>query len=129
MIWPEAPEIKDRYWTLGRSVLCPWGSAAAPGTGKHLVLDGRLRSAMPDPAGSVEDREKKSASLFFLVARWKPPDPAEAPPDFVNLAMCRVAPTSSLALVQVAGPKLRKDCGETAAEVRARPDLRRSFWF
>ena len=84
---------------------------------------------MPDLAGSVEAREKKSASLFFLVPRWKPPDPAEAPPDWVNLATGRVQPTSSLVLEQVGGPKLKKDWGDTAAEVRARPDLGRSFWF
>ena len=76
---------------------------------------------MPDPAGSAEDREKKSASLFFLVGRWKPSDPAEAPPDFVNLATGRVQPTSSLVMEQVFGPKLKKDWGENGCRGQGSP--------
>ena len=102
MIWPEAPEIKDRFWTQGKSVLCPGpGGEAYHPEGKQWVLDGRLRSGMPDPTAAKTEWEKKSGSIFFLVERWKPPAAASdstQPPDTVNLVTARVTPTVSTVL-------------------------------
>ena len=64
LIWPEHPEIKDRFWTLGKTVICEGGHVWHP-EGKHIVLDGRLRSALPEP-GDKEGVDRKPASLFFL---------------------------------------------------------------
>ena len=99
MIWPETPEIKDRFWTQGKSVLCP-GSTAIHPEGKHMVLDGRLRSGFPDPTAAKTEWEKKSGSIFFLVERWKPPTAGDSapPPDTVNLVTARVVPTMSTVL-------------------------------
>ena len=58
---PECSEIKDKYWTAGRSVMAKNGSALHPGPGKkHVVLDGRLRG------GVNQDRV---FSPFFAVTR------------------------------------------------------------
>ena len=78
--------------------------------GKHIVLDGRLRSALPDPG--EEGAEKKIASLFFLLPRRKAVG-ADAFCSGPNLAMCRVQPTTSVRFEQVGpGPKMKmKDWG------------------
>ena len=108
LIWPEHPEIKDRFWTLGKTVICEGGHCAHP-EGKHIVLDGRLRSALPEP-GDKEGVDKKPASLFFLLPRRKAEVGAELTP---NLAMGSVRPTWSVRFEQVGpGPKIKmKDWG------------------
>jgi hypothetical protein len=61
---PETHEIKDRYWTAGRSVLCEGGCNHHPSK-KHIVLDGRMR-AIPMPGGS------RPFSIFFCIQRGEP---------------------------------------------------------
>jgi hypothetical protein len=61
---PETNEIKDRYWTAGRSVLCENGCDHHPSK-KHIVLDGRMR-AVPMPGAS------RPFSIFFCIQRGEP---------------------------------------------------------
>ena len=56
---PYTAEVKDRYWTLGRSALLKYPLQQ----GKHLALDGRLASKIPSA-----DTDQ-SFSLFWAVER------------------------------------------------------------
>ena len=60
-IFPDATEIKDRYWTVGRSAFCWRGEEKHPDR-KPVVIDGRLR-ANPDA---------QAVSIFFCVKRVDP---------------------------------------------------------
>ena len=63
VIVPFSTEIKDRYWTLGRSVLVP--CAELKQMSKTLAIDGRLIGKLPAP----ESKEEKCLSMFWLVER------------------------------------------------------------
>ena len=54
----KSKEVKDRYWTLGRSVLVQCSDAAMKH--KHLAIDGRLHTKLEDD---------KQPSLFWLIER------------------------------------------------------------
>ena len=56
---PHTLEFKDRMWTSNRSVLTQHGADLNP-TGKHIVLDGRLK-ATPNPL--------RSFALFWAIER------------------------------------------------------------
>jgi hypothetical protein len=60
IIAPSMAEVKDRYWTLGRSVLLRCEKASKEHK-KHFALDGRLCGTKID--------ENKPPSLFWLVER------------------------------------------------------------
>lgn len=70
----ESNEIKDRYYTLNRSALCPSGSDYHPSK-KHVVMDGRLRANF----------DRGGVALFWLVTR-KPADD-EADKREANMAL------------------------------------------
>ena len=59
ILTPYTTEVKDRYWTAGRSALIK--SDAIP-QGKHLAIDGRL-------AGKIGADSSSQFSLFWLVER------------------------------------------------------------
>ena len=54
----KSKEVKDRYWTLGRSVLLQCSEAAM--SKKHIAIDGRLHAKIVDD---------KPPSLFWLIER------------------------------------------------------------
>ena len=59
VLLPDTNEIKDRFWTLGRSSLIKGSDAIMP-QGKHLALDGRCRSV---PSAL------RPFALFFAIER------------------------------------------------------------
>jgi hypothetical protein len=97
ILGPMTTEIKDSYWTAGRSVLCPGSSSLTPGK-KHLGLDGRLRST---PLGPSE-KEQKPVSLFFCVTRVE--DKEEA----TNMVV-QTAKLSITASLEMPGVKRKPD--------------------
>ena len=64
VLTPYKCEIKERYWTLGRSVLIK--NEEMNKSKKHLALDGRLTSRVPDDDGKDKD---KTFNLFFAIER------------------------------------------------------------
>ena len=68
VLTPYTTEIKDRYWTMGRSTSLK--STSVP-KGKNLAIDGRLYSKVPqgtgDKAGEAE--QKASFSLYWAIER------------------------------------------------------------
>lgn len=61
-LFPNTGEVKDRYWTLGRSCLVRTESIKR----KHLALDGRLANKVPQ--GPVEETPRPF-SLFWVIPR------------------------------------------------------------
>ena len=70
---PVTTNVRDSYWTVGRSVLLE-GSTSLHPSKKHLVLDGRARSGMPTPVEA--DSGAATFSLFWSVERTDNPTDA-----------------------------------------------------
>ena len=70
VIFPDASEIKDRYWTVAKSTICHGAEEIHPQR-KSLAIDGRLR-------GVPEDG--KPYSIFFVIERV----PEENEPNLVQ---------------------------------------------
>ena len=70
VIFPDASEIKDRYWTVAKSTICHGAEEIHPQR-KSLAIDGRLR-------GVPEDG--KPYSIFFVIERV----PEEKEPNLVQ---------------------------------------------
>ena len=70
---PYAHEIKDRFWTKGRSAMMRMNSKSkALKDNKTLAVDGCFRANFQDPlppADGEKPREPRCASLFFAVER------------------------------------------------------------
>ena len=64
IITPYSTEVKDRYWTLGRSALVR--TAALP-KGKNMALDGRLASKVS--GGGKDDQKRQPFSMFWVIPR------------------------------------------------------------
>jgi hypothetical protein len=72
---PECSEIKDKYWTQGRSAMTRNGSSHHP-ENKQIVLDGRLRSS---------PSEVRPCSVFFVVQRSMKTEECNLKMDYTSL--------------------------------------------
>ena len=72
---PECLEIKDKYWTQGRSAMTRNGSSHHP-ENKQIVLDGRLRSS---------PSEVRPCSVFFVVSRSMQTEECNLNMDYTSL--------------------------------------------
>ena len=67
IITPFSTEVKDRYWTYNKSVLCTTGLSQ-----KKLCLDGRLWGRHPPPTVKAEKADtpgSESFSIFWCVGQ------------------------------------------------------------